>query len=139
MEQKINQKNETVGVFDAIDLYSEDGIEKLIKSVEEKKYFILILDENCKRITENELVRKMYKKACWNSYCSLIVIVNGEGTKNFKKIFHRSSSYVDSRMFPLRDFKMIFKNDQRIIEFFDNIEKMYGDIHVKGMRKILLK
>lgn len=134
---EIKQQSEDVGVFNAMVLHSKEGIEKLMQSVQERSFFILILDDQC--IAQHELVRKMLVNACWDKYCSLAVIVNGEGTKNFKSKFHRSSSYVDQRMFPLQDFKKLFEHDQKIIEFFDYIQKEYGEIHVKGMRAMLLR
>jgi hypothetical protein len=79
----------------------------------------------------------MITKACWDKYFALAITTNGKGMKSFKDTFHRTSLYVDKRMFPLKNFKMLFENEQEIIDFFVYIQEQYGEIHIKGIHKII--
>jgi len=134
---EINQEAKDFGIFNACCLQNADKQTEILQFVEQNKFFVILLKEDCEYITNHPIIQQMQHRAT-GIYTGIAVVVNGVGMEKYKDTFHRSSSYVDQRMIPLNDFKSIFGDRDDIVNFIDII-KEFGEIQIKGIKKVLLR
>jgi hypothetical protein len=126
---EIKEENGTIGVFKVCDLLEEISRQKILTFAEQKKFFILMFPDDFCCIKTNKLIKQ---KKQGSLYKGIVVILDGDGMKNFKDTYHRSSYYVDESGFRFKDFKKIFKRDD-ILEFWDKFNDS-GALQIRGMK-----
>ncbi len=135
---EVKQENVNIGVFDVCNLQHAEVRERILQVVSSKKFFILIFNKECAFIKEHPIVQRMEEKGCVK-YAGIAITINGNGMSNFKDTFHRSSTHVDQRMFPYKDFKKLFEDNEEILNFINYLNMEYGEFQIKGMKNIFLR
>jgi len=135
---EIKSEKKQLGIFNACGLQEFQTREEIVQFVQQNRFFVLFLNENCEYIKKHPIIKRMEQKGCGN-YSAIAIIINGVGMERFKDTFHRSSTHVDQRMISYKDFKKIFEEKEEIIGFFDGITKQLGDFQIKGMKQVLLR
>lgn len=135
---EVHNPNKKFGIFNACGLKEFDAREEILQFLKDHKYFVLYLNDDCEKIKNHPVIREVQRKG-GGEYSAIALIVNGKGMEKFKDTFHRSSTYVDQRMVPYKEFKKVFAENQEIVAFFDYLPKEFNDIQVKGMRQIFLR
>lgn len=138
---EVKEQNKQLGVFNASNLLELETRNEIFEFVDQNRFFVLMIND-FKEIKDHPIIRKMQEKGGFCTYRGIVITINGMGMEMFKDTFHRSSSYVDQKMIPYKDFKKIFEQleqKEEIINFFADIVKNFGEFQVKGMKKIFLR
>ena len=135
---EVTKEKKQLGIFNARGLREFQTREEIVQFVQQNRFFVLFLNENCEHIKKHPIIKRMEQKGCGN-YSAIAIIINGVGMERFKDTFHRSSTHVDQRMIPYKDFQKIFEGNNEIFAFFDYLVKEFNEIQIKGMKQIFLR
>ncbi|MEI7919403.1 MAG: hypothetical protein WCH65_04295 [bacterium] len=72
----------------------------------EKNYFLIIKFDNGDDFSNEKI--KLMEKQCGYSYIGIVLQKERLGRENFKKIYHRSTLYIDQKMIPNKEICGLF-------------------------------
>ncbi|MFA7718087.1 MAG: hypothetical protein WC875_05210 [Candidatus Absconditabacterales bacterium] len=128
-------EKKSIGVFDAKQLLLLEGRNEILEFSTQHEFFVLRLT---KELKDHPVVKEMQMKAAGYHFTHLAFVVNGKGTERFKDIFHRSSSYIDDRMFSHKNLKKLFEHKETL-DMFELIKANLGEIQVRGVKHLRVR
>ena len=135
-------------IFNIEQLRSETEAQEIKNFVMQHKFCVVELDEVVKK---NPIIKSMAKKAGFYNgiggvvsdvdtyhYNYIAIVFNGEGTKLFNSVFHRSISDVDQHMVPHKKIKDVFTEEQ-VLVFFQELKTEVGEFQIRGMKNARIR